>query len=310
MAEPKPSRLRVFLLAVAVVIAGAVGGGVLYYENHKLGTPHELTVQAGGNATVNYIGLFGSGPQIGRVFDTNLWSVYTNNGSWPKALQYSPHGTSPSNYTPIGFFVGSTAPSGGYTIGNLTFETPVTGFWQGLIGMAGNQTRYLTLPPSLAYGSANQSCYVTKPLSYTLPVTVSLTRSAFSSQFPNVTALAGIEYTDPVYKWTDLVLSVNASSVVYQNLPSLGTKTAPEGWPVLVTNVTATTITLTNQLTAANAGLVGGKSAASVCSTTSFIVSSVNQGASTYVEDYNSEVVGQTLVFIVTTVDIFPPGFS
>ncbi|HTW76432.1 MAG TPA: hypothetical protein VMG14_01530 [Thermoplasmata archaeon] len=309
MAEPKPPRMLALVLAILVIVAGAVGAGVLYYENHKYQTSAPLTVQIGDNVTVNYIGIFGSSPQVGRVFDTSYYSVATNNLTWPKAIGYTGRGPSPSNYTPLPVAVGPNVPSGGYTFKNWTFGSVVTGFWKGLIGLPGNQTRYITVPPSQGYGLANQSCFVSQPLSYSLPVTAALSVSAFSALFPGVSHLAGTEFTDPTYRWTDYIVSVNATSIVYSNLATLGWSASPQGWPVVVTNLTTTTITLTNQLSATNAGLVGGSiSGSGVCGSTSFIVSQVNLATGTYVEDFNEDVVGQTLIFAVVVEQIFPPS--
>lgn len=308
MAETRPPRTLAIVLAIIVVAAGGGGIGFLYYENHRPGPSGPLTVQVGDNATVNYIGIFGAGPQVGRVFDTSEYAVAMNDLAWPKSLLYTSRGASPANYTPLPVYVGSTAPAAGYTVGNLTFSSVVTGFWQGLVGLPGNQTHYVTVPPSLGYSFVNRSCFVTQPLTYTKPVLVTLTPAGFASAFPSVTATPGLEFTDPLYGWPDLILTVNATAVAYENLPSLGMTTSPSGWSVAVTSITSTTITLVNQLSPGQAGLVKGKSTASICGTTSFIVSQVNLGASTYTEDFNTEVAGQTLIFIVSVVDIFPPS--
>jgi len=308
MAEPRASPIVAFVLVVIVLAAGLAGGAFLYYENHKSPSPGPLTVQVGDNVTVNYIGLFAKGPQQGRVFDTSEYAVASNNVSWPKSLQYASRGGSPSDYSPLGVYVGSNAPASGYTIGNTTFGGVVPGFWQGLVGLPGNHTAFLTVPPALGYSYVNSSCFVTQPLTITYPVVVTLTPSQFSSLFPNVSAVAGTVYTDPVYGWPDAILSVNASTLTYENLPTLGMVTNPTGWPVLVANISATTITLESQLTPAQAGLVAGHASGSgVCGKTAFIISNVNLAAGTYTEDYNSEVSGQTLLFVVTVVDIYRP---
>jgi FKBP-type peptidyl-prolyl cis-trans isomerase 2 len=308
MAEPKPSRTVTLVAVLLVVIAGGVGFGLLYYENHKLAASHPLTVQIGDNVTVNYIGVFGSSPQVGRVFDTSYYSVAYDNLSWPKSVEFHPHGPTPANFTPLPVSVGPAVPPAGYTVGNLTFIGVVPGFWQGLLGLAGNQTRYVTVPASLGYGAQNQSCLVSRPLSYTLPATVALTTVEFTSQFPAITPQVGVEFPDPTYGWPDYILSVNSTSVVYENLPTLGAGASVNGLPVAVTNLSSTTITIAYQLTPSNAGLVAGTSTSSVCGATSFIVSQVNAASSTFVANYNSETTGQTLIFIVSVVDIFPPS--
>jgi hypothetical protein len=308
MAEPKPPRALAIALVIVVIIAGGVGFGVLYYENTKNHAPSQLTVQIGDNVTVNYIGVFGTSAQVGKVFDTSEYSVAFNNLTWPKAIGFQPRGPNPSNFTPLAVAVGPNTPAAGYTVGNLTFEGVVTGFWQGLVGLPGNQTRYITVPENLGYGPENQSCFVSQSLTFTVPVTVSESPSAFAAQFPSITPTAGAEISDPTYHWPVYILSVNSTAVAYENLPTLGWTSSPQGWGVTVTNINATTITLTNQLSASNAGLVGGTSASQVCGSGSFIVTQVNPATSTYLENYNKDVLGQTLIFIVSVVDIFPPS--
>jgi hypothetical protein len=313
MAEPRTSPLLVLILVLVVVAAGAGGAAVLYYEEHPHGGSAALTVQVGDNVTVNYIGVFGAGPQVGKVFDTSEFSVAQNNITWPKSLQYTSRGGNASDYAPLGVHVAANSPS--YTIGNTTFGGVVTGFWQGLLGLPGNQTRYITVPANLGYPASliNASCIVSAPLAYTLPVVVTLSPAAFSKAFPSVTASAGVQFTDPTYGWPDLVLSVNSSAVVYENLPSLGMTIYPNPWPVQVTSLNATTIGLTNLLNPSQAGtLQGHVTGTGVCGVTSFIVSQVNSQQGTFLENFgsgsggNKEVYGQTLVFIVSVVDILP----
>jgi hypothetical protein len=308
MAEPKPPRALAIALVIVVIIASGVGFGVLYYENTKNHAPSQLTVQIGDNVTVNYIGLFGTSAQIGKVFDTSYYSVAFNNLAWPKAIGFTPRGPNPSNFTPLPVAVGPNVPSGGYTVGNLTFESVVTGFWQGMLGLPGNQTRYITVPDTLGYGPQNASCLFPQPLTVSVPTTVALSTSAFASAFPAVTPVAGAEFSDPTYRWPVYILSVNSTSVVYENLPALGWTASPSGWPVTVTAISSSTITLTNQLSPSNAGLVGGTSATEECGSSSFIVSQVNPATATYTENFNRDVLGQTLIFIVSVIDIYPPS--
>lgn len=308
MAEPRASPVFAILLVIIVLVAGAGVAAFLYYENHKSPGSSGLKVQVGDNVTVNYIGLFGKGPQQGRVFDTSEYSVALNNASWPKSLQYASRGGRPSDYSPLGVAVGGNVPSSGYTIGNVTFGSVVPGFWQGLVGLPGNQTHFITIPPSLGYSFVNSSCFVTHPLTTTYPVVVTVTPADFQALFANVSATAGTVYTDPVYGWPDMVLSVNASAVTYENLPTLGMTTNPSGWPVLVSNISATTVTLESQLTPSQAGMVAGHAPGSgFCGSTKFIISQVNLANGTYVEDFNPEVDGQTLIFVVTVIDILRP---
>jgi len=306
MVTQKPSRLLFVVLVVLVLVVAGVGAGLLYeFNKPKTGSP-PLAVQQGDNVTVNYIGTFGSGAQQGRVFDTSFYSVATNNASYPKSLEFSLRG-SKAAYTPLPVHVGPSAPSGGYPVGNLTFSTVVTGFWQGLVGLPGNQSETIVVPPSLGYGALDPSCLLTAPLVYSVPVLTIVPAAEFATLYPNVTASVGVQFTDPTYGWNDTVFSVNASAVTLQALPSVGTTANPEGLPFVVTSLNATAITLSSQLTPSNAGLVLGHATnGGLCGQTKFIVSAVSPGTGTFTENFNPEVQGETLDFIVTVVDILP----
>jgi FKBP-type peptidyl-prolyl cis-trans isomerase 2 len=301
MADPKPSILLPTLLIAAIVVGAGVGTYFLYEANHpKLSTV--WTVSVGSNVTVNYIGIFGSGPQMGKVFDTSLWSVYVNNGSFPKSLEFD-HGLSPKNYTPLGVSVGPNIPSGGYTIDNITFGSVVTGFWQGLIGLAVGQTRTISIPPALAYGPASASCFVTAPLVVTVPTLVTLTPSAFATAYPGINATGGTHFADPTYGWPAVVFSVNSSAVVVENLPTLSWSVPGTSWPVVVTGVNATSITLRNELSYGDIGnVLGHVSGSGTCGSNRYVVTGLDPGAGTFTQDYNSEVAGETLNFTVTVV--------
>jgi hypothetical protein len=302
MAEPRPSRiLPIFLIAV-VVVASGVGAALLYeYNNPKPGAA-AWTVSVGANVTVNYIGSFASGPEAGRIFDTSIYSVAVNNASYPKSLGFSYRGNE-SAYTPLGVSVGPNIPPSGYSIDGITFGGVVTGFWQGLLGLPVGKTQTITVPPALGYGPLNASCLVVQPLTFTVPVLIPVAATSFATQYPNVNATPGTEFPDPTYGWTDLILSKNATAVVVENLPSVGWTVPQASWTVEVTGLTSSTITLTNELSPSQAGLVlGHVSGSGVCGATKFIVSAVDPTAGTYTENFNSEVTGQTLQFAVTVV--------
>jgi hypothetical protein len=316
MAEPPSRTALVVLIVVTLVIAGGLAG-LAYYLSRPAAPPSELRAQLGGNATVNYIGYFGSGPDSGRVFDTSIYSVAVNNASYPKAAEFHYRG-SKAAYTALGVYIGPSAPTSGYSIGNDTFVSVVTGFWQGLIGLPGNQTHNIVVPPSLGYGPQDPACLRTLPLTYTLPVVSTLSMSAFAAKYVGVTPLTGITFPDPDYGWNVTILAANSSFVTIENLPPVGYVTSPAGWPVLVSAISSTpngvgAITLVNELVPSEAGLLVGTdfNHTGPCSTSStdyqFIVSAVNPTNGTYTENFNSEVQGQVLIFVVTVIDIFPP---
>ncbi len=309
---------RVTLVVLIVITLAAAGGlaGFAYYHSRPGPAPAVLTPQYGGNATVNYIGYFGSGPDSGRVFDTSIYSVAINNASYPKALSFQYRG-SEANYTPLGVYVGVSTPSGGYTIGNTTFVSVVTGFWEGIIGVAGNTTTTVVIPPDLGYGPQNTSCFRTMPLTYTVPVISTMTAAVFSTAYPGVTPLTGVMFKDPNYGWNASVLAANSSFVTVENLPYTGYVGSPAGWPVLVTSISSTSngtgaITLNNEIAPSEAGHLLGKdfNHTGPCQASSkgqFIVTAVDPTTGTFTEDFNPEVQGQVLIFVITVINIYPP---
>jgi len=306
MATKAPSPILFVILVVIVLVVAGVGAALLYEANKAKSATPVLTVQQGDNVTVNYIGEFGSGAQQGRVFDTSFYGIATDNASYPKSLEYQSRGAR-SAYTPLAVHVGPNAPSNGYPVGNLTFSTVVTGFWQGLLGIPGNQSHTIVVPPSLGYGPLNTSCVATYPLVRTVPVLAFVPVNAFPAFYPNATLALGAVFPDPTYGWNDTVFAINATTVTVQSLPAPGSTAEPQGISFLVSNVNATTITLASKLTPADAGLVlGHAKSGGLCGKTQFIVSSVDTASGTFTENYNPEVQGETLDFIVTVVEIFP----
>ncbi len=192
----------------------------------------------------------------------------------------------------------------------------MTGFWQGLIGLSGNQSQSISIPPALGYGPVDQACVATQELTYTLPVVSTMTGVAFNKAYPGITPTTGAMFSDPHYGWPVVILSANATFVSIENLVHPGYTTSPAGWPVVVTNVTSTangtgSITLVNELYPTQAGHLEGKDflGNGPCSSNSggsFIVTAVDPAQGTYTENYNQEVQGETLIFIVTIVDIYP----
>ncbi len=310
-----PSLTPLLAIIVVIVVGAGIGSGVLYYHFQPATPPGVLTVAVGDNVTVNYIGIFGSGPEQGKVFDTSIYSVATDSIAYPKALQFHLRGSA-ANYTPLAVHVGTDAPSGGYSLGGQSFITVVTGFWQGLVGLTGNATRTVAVPPYLGYGSTNPACVAVRPLSFTVPQVETLSGTAFTKAYPGVTAVTGATFPQPAYGWPVIILSSNASFVTIENAPSLGWTSSPAGWPVEVTGIGSTAngtgaITLTNELYPSQAGLLQGKDylGNGPCTSQSggaFIVTAVDLAQGTYTENFNPEVQGQTLIFLVTIVDIYP----
>ncbi len=294
------------MVVVILVAAGGAAGAVAYFNPVHHPSPG-LTVQYGDNVTVNYIGSFLSGGDIGKVFDTSSYSTAINNLTYPKSLEFAYRGSSGA-YTQLAAHIGNNVPSGGYVVGNRTFGGVITGFWSGMIGMTGNVSRTIAIPVNQAYGPANPGCFLSQSLVFTVPVYVSMPTSAFAQAYPQVPAVTGTTFADPLYSWNDYILGVNGSWVTFQNIPTQGQKTTPYGLPYYVSTITSQSLTITSLLSAASAGKVLGTMPTNqtFCGASQFIVSSINWASQTFTWNFNPEVEGQNLQFVLTVTNIFP----
>lgn len=297
MAEPKVSIWPLVVVAI-IVAASAAGAGLYLYlvVNKPLPAPSPTVVQEGDNVTVNYIGIFGSGFDQGKVFDTSYLSVALDNASYPKAVSFQFRGA--SGYTPLKAHVGSTT-EGAYT-------SVITGFWKAMVGVSTNQTVRTVIPPAQGYGTANPANIATFPLTQETPMVTTYTTAAFGKAFSGIAAQAGAVFTDPHFGWKDVILNENTTSVTVESSPYVGEVVKPYGWPVTIENVSSTTspngtITMTNDLTPSSVGLYKGTN---WVNNKAFFLSNVSLSAHTYSIDYNQEVQGNTLIFVISVYSI------
>lgn len=299
MAQQKASPWPLIVVAI-IVLAGA--GGIVLYLHDVVNVPKKgsspLRVVEGDNVTVNYIGTFGSGPDAGKVFDTSLLNIATDNSSYPKALSFGFRGA--AGYTPLQAHVGPQSYS--------PYTSVITGFWTAMVGLEGNQTITTVIPPAQGYGYPNPAEIQTLPLVQEIPMVSIWTPSSFGKNFSGIAAQTGAVFKDPFWGWSDVILSENDSAVVVEYLPAVGQVVHPYSWPVTVTGITSTTnrsgeITISNQLTPSDVGTIKGTNPDN---SQTFYLTAVNLAAGTYTLDYNSEVTGNTLIFTITVVDILP----
>jgi FKBP-type peptidyl-prolyl cis-trans isomerase 2 len=306
MADTGPSRILLVLLVVIILAGAGIAAWVVNYELTPQSIAAPTTVQVGDNITVNYIGEYANGTQQGKVFDTSIYSVYANNATYPKSLQYTPHGNRSADFTPLPITI--TPGNHEYNINGTNYTSVVTGFWQGILGMQVNQTRWVTFPDSLGYGPLDPACTASVPLTFTVPVLRTVPTSQFSTEFPGVTPGQGVTFTDPAYGWTDVVFTMNATDITVEGLTSIGF-VAPltTGWNATVTGVNATTISLRDDITPQNyGGILGTLATARPCGggspTSTFTILSVNLANGTFLENWNSPVTGFSLTFRITIV--------
>jgi peptidylprolyl isomerase len=288
----------IFIVLIAVLVVSASSVAVLLYTGGD-----EVQGQSGNAATkgnvvkVDYIGRLADG----RVFDTSLWDVASNDALYPKSLSFTPR--SQSAYTPLQFTAG---------MGQM-----ITGFDQGVMGMVEGQTKVIEVPPQEGYGSMDTSKLFVMPLMVQKTVYDTMNLTEFSSIYGYV-PVVGLLVQDPVYGWDVLVMEkdTNADTVMVMNKPTVSHEYAvygePDvipatGWYAQVVSVDSAAnsgeglILVKNLLTDEDSGMVEGYD---ISKGSTFYVDMVDEAAGTYRMNYNGELLGKTLYFTVTLVDI------
>lgn len=298
MKDARALTSTVLIVLIAVLMVSASSVAVLLYTGSQSNQgPTAEVVVNGDSVKVNYIGRLDDG----RVFDTSLWDVASNDALYPKSLSFNLRAQ--SAYTPLQFTVGA---------GQM-----ITGFDQGVLGMSVDETKVITVPPEEGYGDMNASLLFTMPLLVLVPVYDITNYTMFYSIYSEVPK-AGMVVQDPLYGWDILVVDANSKSdtVLLMNKPMVGQKfavygepdsTPPTGWYAEVVSVDSAAdggngiIEMRNLLTSADAGMVEGYD---ISKGLTFYVDMVDESAGTFRMNYNNELLGKTLYFTVTLVDI------
>jgi FKBP-type peptidyl-prolyl cis-trans isomerase 2 len=277
--------LLIVLIALLMVSASTVV--IMLYQGGQSEESTSDVVAVGHTISVDYIGKLTDG----RVFDTSNYSIAIDDANYPKTLSFNLR--SESSYTPLSFTVGE---------GEM-----ISGFDNGVVGMRVGETKTVTIPPEEAYGAMDQSKLISFDLVETVPLLETHTHSSFQSEY-GVSPVNGLTVTDPFYGWPVTVLEcdVQADQVTVKNVPTLDEKyriygDGDSGWDVQVTDIDSGTdrITFEHQLDDADSDRVKG-----VDGSSTFYVIQVDTAGGTAVRNYNSELQGKTLVFIITVVSI------
>lgn len=275
-----------FIVLIAVLMVSASTVVIILYQGGQAEEASSEIVANGQTIKVDYIGKLTDG----RVFDTSFYSIAGNDALYPKSLSFTLRAN--TSYMPLSFVVGA---------GNM-----ISGFDAAVVGMRVGETKTVTLTPAEAYGEMDPSKLVTFDLVETVPLLESLTASAFQAEY-GVSPVAGMTVTDPVWGWPATVLEYNiqVNRVVVKNVPTIdslyhiyGTTT---GWDVMVSDIDSGTdlITIEHQLTNEDSDMIMGTDGGST-----FFVTDVNVGEGTAVMNYNTELLGKSLVFTITVVTI------
>ncbi|HUT27629.1 MAG TPA: FKBP-type peptidyl-prolyl cis-trans isomerase [Methanomassiliicoccales archaeon] len=273
--------LLIVLIGVLMVSASTVVI-VLYQGGQSEGSSSDL-VTVGQTIQVDYIGKLTDG----RVFDTSNYSIAINDAAYPKTLSFTLRDQ--TSYTQLSFEVGG---------GQL-----IAGFDSAVVGMRIGETKAVTLTSDEAYGPMDLAKLVTFDLTETVPLLETFTSAQFTAEY-GVGPVAGLTVTDPSWDWPVTVLEYNTQSdrVVVKNTPTVDTEyhingDSTTGWDVLVTDIDSTSdlITLEHQLVDADSDYIMG-----VDGTGTFFITQVDVENGTAVKNYNSELLGKSLVFIIT----------
>jgi FKBP-type peptidyl-prolyl cis-trans isomerase 2 len=274
----------VILISLVVIVAAALGAYYTFFVPR--GGPAPLQAQPGDQLQVAYIGFF---QDTGRVFDTSNASVARDNASWPKAVSFGWRGS----WTPLSLTVSGNASSG-----------TIKGFDLGVRGMSVGQTKNIVVPPELGYGPMDPSLVFVHHLLESVPVHATMNVSVFTSTYgeaPN----SGSNVSDPIYRWP-VQVSVANDIVTITNSPVPGQALNVYGhWPGTVLTIDDAAnngtgvISVQSHLNPSAVDVIGGNANGKA-----FYISAVDTAAGTYTLNFNREVVGRTLVFQVTLLQI------
>ncbi len=281
------------LLIVIILLAISVAG--IYYLNRPVNEAQDIpVVEEGDTVKVDYVGTF----EDGRVFDTTLYDVAKDNITYPKAVSFEMKAK--GLYAPFSFKVGA----GG----------TIKGFDQGVRGLHLNQTVTVVIPPDKGYGNLDMSKVKTIPIVQEVPVKEKMGVDAFGKKFSHSPEV-GLTVKDPFWGWNITVMAVSNDMVTYYNMPELHQTITPygnpevrenRGWYCNVISIDSTAnngtglIKVKNLLTRENINVTGGTDEEGQL----FTILDVNEDAGTITLNYNQEVVGKTLIFKLTVVDI------
>jgi FKBP-type peptidyl-prolyl cis-trans isomerase 2 len=267
----------VYVIIVIAVIIAASTGTYLWYNSTVSKVSYEPIVGNGSNISVRYYGYIIYPYDQPRVFDTNMKSVAQNNISYPKTLTY----TYPSTFNLFNFTVGA---------GQV-----IKGFDLGVIGMSQGETKEIIVPPSEGY-PVNWSDVKNISVSQRIPKYQNLTVSEYTARTNATPTLYAVNH-DNVYGWNDQVLYNNSNTkiITISNDPLANTSYYPyknyTNYRVYVNSISQNqTISITIFATPMTV-LPNGCVIDSVTPTTITI-------------NYNTEVAGQTLYFVVTVVKV------
>lgn len=270
-------------IAVAVVFAIVLGVYFGFFVARPGPQAPVKVVSVGDTVEIDYIGFF---QDTGRVFDTSKEAVAKDNASWPKAVSF---GWRPSWQT-FTFKIGA--------------GEAIAGFDQGVRGAREGESRTLVVPPEQGYGLPDASKIAVRPLLQEVPARETMSPDAFRVRFSTAPENGGM-VVDLFWQW-NVTVAVDNNIVTITHSPWIGQIVRPyREWATTVVGIDDTAnggvgiVYVRHGLDPAAAGNIQAADDGGA-----FIVTDVDPVAGTYTVDYNREVVGKTLVFVITVIAI------
>jgi len=302
-----PLGLVLTVLTALVVVAVGLVGYVIYDNSLGSDASPSRTVELGDTVTLNYIGMF----EDGRVFDTSIWDVASDDAAYPKSLTYSIR--TEDTYVPFDMEAGKYGESGG----------TIKGFALGVIGLILNERKVIVVPPEDGY-AVNETMLEDVPILEEIPIIQTITEDEYRQTFEgNPVEMAYVDH----YKWgwECLIIEVQFGFVTFKNLPSVddivypygdpGDADNPAGWECEVESYDPSAddgvgrILVKHGITEEDVYNVKGVE----YDGTVFVVSAFDSESGTFQihrsnseSGYNGEISGRTLLFEVTIINIKP----
>ena len=297
-----PTKKILAAIVAGIVVCGALIGYVLYSEAGASSAQSSPAIVAGDLVMMNYIGWTPNG----KVFDTSLHSVASDNALYPKSLTFTMRDA--ASYKPFNMTAGDYGSGG-----------TIKGFALGVIGLRAGDHVTIEVAPGDGYAiQANMTRW--QPLVQEVPVLEAVTKADFTANFK----------TDPVpmailphyfWTWDVQVVEVLAGMVTIKNLPTVGQVvypfgdpndiSNPGGWPVEVVGYSLANqaISIKHHLSSSDVYNIKG---ADIDGRT-IIVTAYNSDNGTFQvgksdpsSGYNAEIAGRLLLFEVFILKVNP----
>lgn len=272
-----------FAAFVVLLVAIGILLGVYYAYIVPARPEAALVALPGDTVSAQYVGTF---EETGAVFDTSSLTVARDNASYLKAVSFSWR----SRWEGLTFEIGD--------------GTMIPGFERGAIGMREDETKTIRVPAADGYGAADPSKVVARLLVETVPVRITMSLTEFAATYAGEPT-SGAQVTDPVWGWPAIVTVADAVATV-TNSPEIGSRIRPYGgWDAIVVSIDDVAnggegaIVVRHLLETGHVDLVGGKEDGA-----DFYVSAVDTLGGTWTQNFNRQVVGRTLIFVVTLTSI------